>query len=101
MIITLCGSTRFKDEFMLVNRELTLRGYIVLMPGVFGHADGLELTKEQKAKLDELHLRKIDMSTVVYIINKNRYIGSSTTNEIQYAVDKHKPIWWLEPKFGN
>ena len=28
-IVTLCGSTRFKDEFLKVQKELTLKGYIV------------------------------------------------------------------------
>lgn len=27
-VITLCGSTKFKDEFMKVQKELTLNGYI-------------------------------------------------------------------------
>lgn len=29
-IVTLCGSTRFKDEFLRVQKELTLKGYIVI-----------------------------------------------------------------------
>jgi len=37
-IITLCGSTRFKDDFILVQKELTLQGYIVISVGLFGHS---------------------------------------------------------------
>ena len=48
MVITLCGSTRFKQEFEQIARELTLAGHIVLMPGIFAHADGIELTEENK-----------------------------------------------------
>lgn len=29
-VVTLCGSTRFKDDFLRVQKELTLRGYIVI-----------------------------------------------------------------------
>ena len=29
-IITLCGSTRFKDEFLKVQKQLTLEGNIVI-----------------------------------------------------------------------
>ena len=37
-VITLCGSTRFKDEFLRVQKELTLKGYIVISVGLFGHS---------------------------------------------------------------
>lgn len=35
--VCLCGSTKFKDTFYEVAKELTLKGYIVLMPHVFLH----------------------------------------------------------------
>jgi hypothetical protein len=34
-IITLCGSTRFKEEFEYINRILTINLKIVLQPGVY------------------------------------------------------------------
>jgi len=37
-VITLCGSTRFKDEFLQVQKELTLQGNIVISVGLFGYA---------------------------------------------------------------
>ena len=37
-VITLCGSTRFKDEFLKVQKELTLQGNIVISVGLFGHS---------------------------------------------------------------
>ncbi len=75
-IITLCGSARFKDEFLELMRKLTLEGKIVLLPGVFGHADG-EVSDEDRKKLDELHFRKIDLSDGIYIVNVEGYIGTS------------------------
>ena len=39
-VITLCGSTKFKDEFINENKRLTLEGNIVISVGLFGHADG-------------------------------------------------------------
>lgn len=33
-VITLCGSTRFKNEFMAAQKRLTLEGNIVLSVGV-------------------------------------------------------------------
>lgn len=95
-IITLCGSTRFKDLFLEAARDLTLQGWIVLMPGVFGHADNFEWTEEQKQKLDELHLEKIRMSNAVFLLNIGGYIGESTQREIDYAASLKIPIYKYE-----
>ena len=35
-VITLCGSTRFKDEFLETQKRLTLEGNIVISVGLFG-----------------------------------------------------------------
>ncbi len=96
MVITLCGSTRFKQEFEQISRELTLAGHIVLMPGVFAHADGIELTEENKIQLDNLHRQKINMSDMIFVINKNGYIGPSTYGEIDWANKMGKQISFLE-----
>lgn len=96
MIITLCGSTKFKDLFFAVARELTLAGNIVLMPMVFHHADNNELTEEQKIRLDNLHKLKINMSDAIYVINYGGYIGKSTYGEIDWASKLNKQIFFLE-----
>lgn len=98
-VITLCGSTRFKDEFMQKQKELTLKGYIVISVGLFGHADdeyGKIITPEIKVMLDDMHKRKIDMADEIFVINKNKYIGKSTESEIEYAVKTGKKVNYLE-----
>jgi hypothetical protein len=94
-ITVLCGSTRFKDEFERANQYLTLAGNIVLAPGVFGHADGIELPEDTKAELDELHLRKIDLADEVLVVSPGGYIGESTRREIAYAEQAGKPITYV------
>jgi hypothetical protein len=94
-VITLCGSTRFKEDFERVNRDLTLLGNIVISVGAFGHA-GDTFTEEQKVMLDDIHKRKIDMADAIYVINKDGYIGSSTRSEIQYALRTGKQIIYME-----
>ena len=94
-VVTLCGSTRFKDEFERINRELTLSGHIVISVGCFGHM-GDPITEEQKVMLDDIHKRKIDMADGIFVINKGGYIGSSTKSEIQYAMLNHKTVAFLE-----
>ena len=94
-VITLCGSTRFKEDFDRVNRELTLMGNIVISVGAFGHA-GDTFTDEQKVMLDDIHKRKIDMADAIYVINKDGYIGQSTRSEIAYAIRLGKQIIFME-----
>lgn len=98
-IVCLCGSTKFKDEFIAINRQETLKGNIVLSVGLFGHIEGLDMNSDTKVMLDELHLKKIDMADCVFIINKFGYIGESTKKELNYALKKDKEIVFLEKCF--
>ena len=65
-VITLCGSTKFKDEFIEAQKRLTMQGNIVISVGLFGHADNENLTPEQKTMLDDMHKEKILMSDEIY-----------------------------------
>lgn len=97
-IITLCGSTRFKDTFLEVQKQLTLEGNIVISVGLFGHSGDEEVWHENtKQMLDEMHLRKIDLADEIFVINVNNYIGESTRREIIYAKSHGKTIRFLEP----
>lgn len=93
-VITLCGSTKFKNEFMRVQKELTLSGYIVISVGCFGHSGDI-FTDEQKIMLDEMHKRKIDMADEIFVINVGGYIGNSTRSEIEYAEAHNKKVNYL------
>lgn len=97
-VVTLCGSTRFKDEFYEAQKRFTLEGNIVISVGLFGHAgdqevwDGMDedtLSKwfcvKTKEMIDDMHKRKIDMADSIYVINVGGYIGESTRSEINYA----------------
>ncbi len=96
-VITLCGSTRFKDAFMEAQKRLTLEGNIVISVGLFGHAgDGEVWSEGVKAMLDDMHKRKIDMADEIFVINVGGYIGSSTRSEIEYATALGKPVVYLE-----
>ncbi len=98
IIVCLCGSTKFKQEFIAANFQETMAGRIVLSVGWFGHADGEIYTpsKEEKERLDLLHLRKIDLADEILIINVGGYVGESTYKEWQYAKKKLKLIRWLD-----
>ena len=96
-VVCLCGSTRFKSEFIALNFSLTMAGVVVLTVGWFSHADAdmYTPTEEERARLDELHLRKIDMADYVLVINPGGYIGESTEREIAYAESVGRTVQYL------
>ena len=97
-VVTLCGSTRFKDAFMEAQKRLTLEGNIVISVGLFGHSGDNEVwTEGTKEMLDNMHKRKIDMSDGIYVINVEGYIGESMRSEIDYAIRNGKTVEYLEP----
>lgn len=92
-VITLCGSTRFKEQFVEVQKRLTLEGNIVISVGLFGHSGDNEVWNEDtKAMLDRMHLAKIDLADEIFVINVDNYIGDSTRNEIAYAKSNGKKV---------
>lgn len=96
-VITLCGSTRFKEQFFEAQKRLTLAGNIVISVGLFGHSGDDEVwTEGTKEMLDDMHKRKIDMADAIYVINVGGYIGSSTRSEIEYAKASGKEVMYLE-----
>lgn len=92
-VITLCGSSKFKDEFIKVQKELSLKGYLVLSLGLFGHS-GDEEAWEKKDLLDKVHTKKIDISSSVFVIDVGGYIGESTRREIDYARRYGKKVYY-------
>lgn len=102
-VITLCGSTRFKDAFMREQKRLTLEGNIVISVGLFGHSGdeevwegmGADTLTKTKAMLDDMHKRKIDMADEIFVVNENGYIGDSTKSEIAYAEARGKVVTYM------
>ena len=103
-VITLCGSTRFKDAFLEAQKRLTLEGNIVISVGLFGHSGDDEVWEgmledtltRTKIMLDDMHKRKIDMADEIFVINVGGYIGESTASEIEYARSTGKTVRYLE-----
>ena len=96
-VITLCGSTKFKEHYLEAQKRLTLDGNIVISVGLFGHSGDNEVwTEGTKAMLDDMHLRKIDMADEIFVINVGGYVGESTRSEIEYARQNGKAVRYLE-----
>ena len=99
-IVCLCGSTRFVETYNEWRKKLTLEGDIVLAIEIVTaqtrDEDPQHVAPEVKQRLDELHLRKIDMADEVMFLNVGGYIGESTRRELAYCREHGKTIVWLE-----
>lgn len=102
-IVTLCGSTRFGEEFRAANLRETLEGRIVLSVGCDTKSDNdlfagksVEELTLIKARLDVLHFAKIDLSDEILVLNCEGYIGESTRRELEYARMRGKTVRFLE-----
>ena len=90
-IITLCGSLKFKNEMMIIAEKMALKGDCIITP-VYPVLENYDRTEEQLKKLKEAHLKKIELSDAILVVNVNNYMGDSTNLEIDYAKKIGKEI---------
>ena len=102
MKITLCGSTKFMDQFNAANVAFTLAGHIVYSVATPSSGDHPELIRDQKIALDAVHLKKIMESDAILVVGRQpdgtTYIGDSTRREIMFAQIFEKEIFFYDPK---
>ena len=96
-VITLCGSTKFKEQYLEAQKRLTLEGNVVISVGLLGHSGDDEVwTKGTKAMLDDMQRCKIATADDICVIIVGGYIGESTRSEIAYANSQGIAIRYLE-----
>ncbi len=100
-VVTICGSSRYKNEHLAMCQRETLMGNIALGMGFFHHEDKVPITEEIKRKLDILQGKKIDMSDEILVVNPHGYVGESTKKAIVHAIARSKPIRWTDPPSGE
>jgi hypothetical protein len=70
-VICMCGSLKFKDEFIKQSEKLELEGYCVLSV-IYPTSDNNDYyTEEQVKLLDKLHKQRIDMADAIFVVNVN------------------------------
>jgi len=99
-VVTLCGSLNHnpKELWDRVAMDFSLDGYIVLKVDVWGIRDKLHSEPvfiEKKEMLDELHKYKILMSSEVFVLDSDGYIGPSTRSEIVFAENHNKKVTYM------
>jgi hypothetical protein len=94
-VVTLCGSMRFRDELARVEAGLTLDGHVVLAPVAL--PSGAAPDAAERARLGEVHLRKVAMADEVVVVNPGGYLGESTRREVEHARSLGIAVRFLEP----
>jgi len=90
-ILTICGSLKYQNEMMRLAEEKALEGYCVLTP-IFPVTNDIVISKAQLASLKNAHLKRIQLSDSILVVNVDNYIGESTKQEIEYAKKLGKEI---------
>lgn len=88
-VVTLCGSTRFRDHFEAAERAFTRKGIIVLTVGGFWSREegSLEaaIGEEDARRVYGLHMDKISMADAVVLLDVGGYMGDTTRTENVFA----------------
>ena len=92
-IITVCGSLKFYKEMIEITEKMELQGNCMLTP-IYNpnKVSKDDFTKEEALMLDKMHKERIKLSDAILVVNVNNYIGSSTKNEIEFALSLNKEI---------
>lgn len=106
MKITLCGSIKFFDQMVEIQKKLEQMGHTIFMPI---KADGVDywakdnisrVEAKKKLELISEHMDKIEKSDAILVVNLTKgdienYIGANTFLEIGFAHYRDKKIYFL------
>lgn len=93
-IVTICGSIKFLNEMITISTDLEKNFGWCVLQCVYDISK--KINNEEMEKIKNSHFKKIDISDAIYVVNINGYIGSSTKNEIEYAIKNNKEVIYHE-----
>ena len=97
-IITILGSTKYRNEIKEYAWRLTTCGWLVLSaPFAKEEIKNLEIYRDE---LEAQHFQKIRMADVIMVFDKDNYIGESTKLEIEYAKNEQFNILYYSELGG-
>ena len=108
MKITLCGSIKFFDKMVDIQKQLETNGHEVYrpiqVPGLnYLEEDGSKrIEAKKRLNLAKIHFDKIENSDAILVANYTKgnienYIGASTFLEMSFAHYRGKKIFVLNP----
>lgn len=99
-IVTICGSMKFEKEMQRIAFLLETKHHFSVLQCVY-NVDSLEISEADREHLESAHLRKIEISDAIYVVDVQGYIGDQVSKEIEFAKSKGKEIiyysGWCEP----
>lgn len=98
-IVALCGSSRFKDDFLIIGEALEKAGVLALMMSFFQHADAREVSPEERKVLEKVDRRRIDLVQEVWILDLPRGYCPHCATWIEHEPYpscgcNDQPPWW-------
>lgn len=94
-VVTISGSMRFAKEMRRIARKLETKEGICALQAVYDD-DKENETLDELERIYACHIKKIDLSDALYVVNIGGYIGEATKNEISYAKAHGKEIIYHE-----
>lgn len=94
-VICLIGSTKYETLFRELEEKFSLAGYLVFSPLVYnqtGNPPGCG--EKMKEILDHEAELKINKSDIVFVVDQEGYIGSSTRKQLDHAILLNKPVFY-------
>lgn len=96
--LTICGSMRFAQEMQEIAYLLETQYGFNILQCTYGRKNSSD--QDYTAAVIAAHYRKIDLSDGIYVVDPGGYIGESTAQEIRYA-DEHNKIIYYHSKFSK
>lgn len=96
-IVCLCGSFRFFEEMDRVEKILVEAGIACIRPIPYPHeVPEKSRTREEEETGTKEHIENVKRADIIYIVDKDGYVGRSTSVEIGVAYGLGKEIYALE-----
>ena len=99
-IVTVCGSMKFESEMKKVALILETKYDMCVLQCVYNE-DKLELREDEIIALNRAHLKKIELSDAIYVVNLQGYIGEQVKKEIAFAKNLGKEVIFHTELFEN
>lgn len=89
--VTMCGSMKFEKEMQRIAYLLETKHAFNVLQCVY-NMDNLDISEQERAALANAHIRKIELSDAIYVMDIQGYVGSQTLKEIEFAKSKGKEV---------
>ncbi len=94
-VICLIGSTKYESLFRKLEEDFSLAGYLVFSPLVYTQSgNNPKCGIDKKEILDREAELKIQKSDLVFVVDQDGYIGSSTRKQLNHALLLNKPVFY-------